>query len=125
VGLRETAEADLAFIIEDADAFGWAITVTDPSDASADLVGASGDISELIDPETGQLVSGRRAHVSLRLSSLVAAGLGIPEAVSDKASKPWRVTFDDIGGTSHTFKIAEARPDRTIGLVVCLLESYQ
>jgi hypothetical protein len=125
VGLREQAEADLAFTLEDPAGFGWPITVTNPAGTAKSLVGSSGDIGRTIDPETGQAVAGREAHVTLRISTLEGLGLGIPSAVADKSSKPWRITFDDIGGTAHTFKVAAVMPDRMIGVVVCMLQVYQ
>jgi len=125
MSLREQAAADLTTIVEDTDGFGWPITVTAPDGTSADLVGLSSDIAQTIDPDTGQAVSGRHAHVFLRLSSLTTAGLGIPRGIADAGSDPWVVTFDDIDGTEHSFKVMEALPDRAIGGVVCLLEAYK
>ena len=84
MGLRQLAESDLGKILEDSDTgFGWPITVTNPTGDSGTLTGASGDISQIIDPDTGVAVSGRMAHVSLRISSLVAAGLPVPAGIVD------------------------------------------
>ncbi len=125
MGLREIAETDLGAILEDsALGFGWPITLTDPAGASASLTGFSNDIHQTIDPDTGQVVSGRVASAALRLSSITGAGLAMPFGVSDPASKPWRITFDDINGATHDFKIAEADPDRSIGALICTLEGY-
>ena len=124
-GLREQAETDLAGILEDGVyGFGWPITVIDPAEVSAALVGFSNDVAMVIDPETGQAVSGRSASVALRISSLTAAGLELPKGVSDAGSKPWRVNFDDINGAPHTFKVSQSNPDRALGVVTCLLEVY-
>ena len=127
MGLRETAEADLGLILEDSSTgFGWPITVTDPAGKAESLVGFSGDIAQAIDPDTGQAVSGRLAMVSLRISSLLAAGFtDIPQGVASTTSKPWLITFDDINGNSFTFKVQQSNPDRTLGLVKCILELWQ
>jgi hypothetical protein len=125
VGLREQAESDLAFIIEDEAGFGWAITVTDPDGTSKDLIGLSNDIAQAIDPDTGQAVAGRTASIALRISTLVSVGLGLPKAVAEKTAKPWLVAFNDINGGAHTFKVSEVLPDRAVGLVVCILQAYQ
>lgn len=126
MGLREQAAADLKAILEDrTGGFGWDLTLTDPAGVSAALVGLSTDIGLTLDPDTGMAISGRRASVALRIASLTAAGLGIPTGISDQASKPWLVTFDDVDGGAHTFKVIEAQPDRAIGAVVCLLEAYK
>ena len=126
MGLRELAEQDLGAILEDsAYGFGWSITLTDPAGLTdPNLTGFSDDISQVIDPDTGQLVSGRLASVTLRISSLLTAGFTSPRGVADQSSKPWVVTFNDINGTSHTFKVRQADPDRALGLIVCILEGY-
>lgn len=126
MGLRDLAEKDLGRILEDdARGFGWPITLTDPAGlSSTGLVGFSDDIGQLIDPDTGALVNGRLASVALRISSLILQGFALPRGVADQASKPWVVTFDDINGTAHTFKVRQANPDRALGMVVCILEGY-
>ena len=127
MSLRITAEADLGVILEDAvTGFGWPITVTDPAEKVESLVGFSGDIAQAIDPDTGQAVSGRLAAVTLRISSLIAAGFtDLPRAIASASSKPWLITFDDINGNSFTFKVQQSNPDRTLGVVKCILELYE
>ncbi len=126
MGLRADAEKDLAFILED-DITGGAfpITVTNPAGLVKPLKGYTNDISQLIDPDTGQAVSGRLATVSLRISSLIAAGYTtLPENVPDASIKPWLIAFDDINGSSYTFKVNESNPDRAIGIITCMLGKY-
>lgn len=125
MNLRETAEQDLATTLEDSVmGFGMPIVVTDPDGFMAELCGQSGDISFLIDPETGQAVSGRVAHVTIRISTLAEKGLSIPRGVADKTSKPWVIAFPDLACNDQTFKVEEARPDRTLGLVTCIVGVY-
>lgn len=124
MGLRTQAAADLKTILEDTEGFGYSITLTDPAGNTAALTGFSTDISEVIDPDTGVAVAGRLASVALRISSITAAGLSMPRQVADETGKPWRVTFDDIDGSSHTFTVLEPKPDRAIGILVLLLEAY-
>ena len=126
MGLRQIAEADLGLILEDKDTgFGFSIIVTDPSGTVRPLTGFSNDISQIIDPDTGQAVSGRLASVVLRISSLTAAGLGLPQGIADSGIKPWLIEFDDINGNAFKFKVASSNPDRTLGFVSCILELYQ
>lgn len=127
MGLRTIAEQDLGVILEDSGTgFGWPITVTDPSGNSGTgpLTGFSDDIAQIIDPDTGQAVSGRLASVALRISSLTAAGLALPRGIADSGSKPWVIEFDDINGNPYKFKVSQSNPDRALGLVTCLLELY-
>ena len=125
MGLRTEAESVLSEILEDEDFFGWPITIIDPDGITASITGRSTDISQVIDPDTGQVVMGRAASVVLRISTLVASGFtSLPEGISDTNQKPWVVTFDDINGNSYDFKVKESNPDRAIGVVVCHLELY-
>jgi hypothetical protein len=126
MGLRLIAETDLEHILEDSVyGFGYDITVTDPNLTTADLIGYSNDIAQLIDPDTGQAVSGRLATVVLRISSLTSKGLGLPENIADTAQKPWVIEFNDINGNPFKFKVSQSNPDRTIGVVSCILELYE
>jgi len=125
MSLRATAETDLGRILEDnTRGFGYSITVTDPAGTSAILTGYSNDISQVIDPDTGEAVSGRLASVAMRIALLTAAGLGLPVGIANAANKPWQVQFNDINGNAFTFKVSESNPDRALGLVTCLLELY-
>lgn len=126
MGLRELAQSDLKAILEDdVSGNGHPITVTDPSNVSVPMKGYSTDIGQVIDPETGGLISGRLASVVLVMSSLFEAGFGIPKGITDPNQKPWLITFQDINGTTGTFKVTNTMPDRTIGNIVCMLELWQ
>lgn len=127
MSLRQIAENDLAITLEDGvNGFGWPITVTDPAGLSAPLSGQSQDIAQLIDPDTGQAVSGRLASVTLRISSLTLAGFtSLPRNIEDESLKPWLVAFDDINGSPYIFRVQDSNPDRELGLVTCLLETWQ
>lgn len=126
MNLRARAATDLARIHADvATGFGWAITVTNPAGVSAALTGLSTDVETAIDPQTGAVVTGRRASVSLVLAQLEAVGLGEPKGLADRNTKPWLIQFNDIGGVSHLFKVQQAMPDHAIGSVVCHLEVYK
>lgn len=125
MSLRATAEADLGKILEDPNGFSWPITITDPSGTVVpDLSGFSSDVSQLIDPDTGQMVSGRVASIAIRIGLLTANGLGLPVGINDSDSKPWVIEFDDINGNGYTFKVQKSNPDRAVGLITCLLEAY-
>jgi hypothetical protein len=127
MGLRALAEQDLGKILEDdTTGFGWAIKLTTPDDTVATLTGFSNDISQVIDPDTGLLISARHATIALRISSINASliGDGIPVGVADGAVKPWLVQFADINGNVQTFKVVKSNPDRALGIVTCILEAY-
>lgn len=121
MGLREQAALDSRTILEDSTAgFGWPLVLTSPAGVSTSLTGFTSDVSVTIDPDTGQAVAGRKASVAVSLSSLPA----MPAAVADELTKPWLVTFADVQGVTSTWKVIEVLPDRAVGVVVLLLESY-
>ena len=125
MSLRLTAEADLNTIIEDSNGgFGWEIVLTNPSGVSIPLIGFSNDIAQIIDPDTGQAVSGRLASVVFRISSIYAQSFELPEGISDTELKPWLVEFNDINGLAYKFKVAQSNPDRALGVISCVLECY-
>jgi hypothetical protein len=119
--LRLQAEADAGAILEDV---GCLVTVTDPDETSAEIYALHADIALTIDADTGQFVTGRKASVALQISALAAAGLSVPKGIPDATSKPWIVAVPTVAGGTSTFKITDAHPDATLGLVLCFLESY-
>jgi len=126
MGLRQQAAADLRTILEDdGGGFGWPITITDPTGVTASLKGRTTDIGHTIDPQTGAAVVGRMASVALPLAALTEAGLGIPRGSADDKATPWVVSFAGLDGTAYMFKVMEGRPDRALGVVVCMLEQYR
>jgi hypothetical protein len=125
MGLRVQANTDMTKFLNSDAGFAWPITVIDPSGTVANLKGFTTDIGQLIDPDTGVAVSGRFASVALSISDLTAAGLALPEGISDSSSKPWQIAFDDINGNPFTFKVQSSQPDRAIGIVTCVVEFYE
>lgn len=103
---------------------GIALTITDPAGNAGTLTGWSNDIGFVIDPETGQAVSGRYATIAVSILDLNAAGLGIPTGVSSNDVDPWQVAFTNEQGEAFLFAVTAAQPDRTRGEVTCTLEAY-
>jgi len=126
LGLRDLVEKDLAATLEDdLIGFGWPITIRDPNGNEETLKGYSNDVSNVIDPETGQAISGRIAQVTLRNSTLAESSLVLPiQGIVDEARKPWRVTFTDLAAAPTVFKVIEAMPDRAMGISLLRLELY-
>ena len=124
MGLRAQAALDCQSILEDESAFGHPITVTNPAGVTLDMIGNSKDIGVQTDPDTGGLLAGRTASVTLSLLTLNTAGFNIPRTIASRTSKPWLVTFLNLHGTSVTFKISASFPDNTLDFVLCNLTRY-
>jgi len=119
MNLQEIAAADLAVTLE---GDGQTLVLTDPSGVSATLKSITNDVSLLIDPGTGALVSGRNVNAALRIDSIRAAGLALPKGVEDGAVTPWLVEHKTIDGQDITTKVLSSNPDRSIGIITLRLE---
>lgn len=117
--LRAIAQRDSRRILN-GDA-GIAMTITDPAGNAGTLTGWSNDIGFIIDPETGQAVSGRYVTIAISMIDLSAEGLGIPTG----NEVPWQVSLTNEAGESFLFAVMAAQPDRTLGVVTCNLEALE
>lgn len=128
MSMRDVATADnQRLLTDDVTGFGWPVTVTDPAGLTAHLVGFTTDIGVTLEPDTGSMVAGRRASVALRMSDLRDAGFAsLPVHVPDPAGKPWVIEFlHSDKSEAGVYTVSDTMPDRTFGLVVCILEAYE
>ena len=124
--MRYTANDDLKTILEnDTKGFRWPISITAPGGATESFFGFTNDISQVIDPETGQAISGRQASVAIRIGAFDEKRFEIPKNIADETSKPWVVKFDDIAGKAYSFKVIKSNPDRSLGVISLILEFYE
>ena len=125
MGLRqEIRQHAHQFLTDTEHGFAWPLVVTTPDGRSVRVAGFSTDIADLIDPETGQAISGRQAEVTISFDELQCAAMAHPAYIADGAGKPWTVKFDDAECKPHTFKVMRSSPDRTVGLLLLCLEAY-
>jgi hypothetical protein len=124
MGLRDTAAADAIEIINDTIDGGDEIFITSPTGVSETFRALTNDIAISIDPETGLTVSGRQCSAVVATADLAAVGFDGITGVADADAKPWVVLATDVNGVQGTFKVAETRPDNTIGLLTLILEEY-
>ncbi len=101
--------------------FASSIILTSPTGARATVTGFKADVSQSIDPETGQLVSGRVASAAIPLTAIDEAGIGEPVGIADRATQPWVVEMQDVRGRTWKFKVTSTLPDRLLGVLVCQL----
>ncbi len=128
MSLSSIAQADVRTILNDGvTGVGRPITLTAPDGTSGTFTGWSNDIGLLVDPDTGQAVSGRIATIAISIVDLVTAvpPMALPVNVASAALKPWVVGYTDEQSNAYTFKVSESHPDRTLGIVTCTLEAYK
>lgn len=125
MGLLDVARADLVSIASDTvGGFAVPITLTAPDGQTLTVPGLAADIGQTVDPDTDQVVLGRRITVALPMAQLPAS-FGEPRGIADAASKPWLVRFADVDSVMRTFKVSQVAPDNTLGMLVCVLEAYR
>ncbi len=124
MSLVDQAAADLAAIFADEQGFGVEVFLTTPDGIRVGVRAFAADVAHLIDPQTGQAVSGRVVSLALPLASLVEWP-GLAAGTVDTDRRPWVVELCDPRGVEHTFRIRETRPDRTLGVLLCFLEPYK
>lgn len=124
MSLRTLAQSDAKAILEDTKDFGQAITLTDPAGVATAMTGFTGDISTIIDPDSGAIIKGRRLHVSLHISSLPAGPR--PVAQNKSALKPWTVSFTRLTSAVTTqYAVIATDPDDSIGSINLELGQYK
>lgn len=120
MGLWDIAAADNADIVQDADGgFARPVTLQSPSGQTATLNALCNDIANTIDPETGAVVSGRYATVTLSWAGLQKADIGVPVAITK--GRPWRVSFRGANGELKTYAVNEVPAD-DLGTITCRLK---
>ena len=125
MSLREIANADLKEIVNDPETGGDECTITSPAGGQETFSVLNNDIELSIDPDTGQMVTGRQATIAVLINELVTAGFDKIRGIADSSGKPWLVDIGDVKGVAGKFKVIQNIPDSTIGLMVLILESYK
>ena len=108
MNIRELAEKDLSFTLEDTSLSGSRFFLFDKKGNRFELAGFVGDIGYLLDT-TGTPVQGRTITTTYRLSSLAKKTKEVPQ-------KGWRVLLQDLSGTEYRLYVVRYEPDRTIGI---------
>ena len=118
------AEADLEFVLEDADdGFGVEFTVIAPTGTTATIHAQSTDIGVLIDPSTGVGVRGRIAEAVFRLSSLILSFGSIPGKT--ETGPGWIFRNVNTNGESWEFAVEQVDVDRKLGIAKIILGLHE
>jgi hypothetical protein len=115
MNLREIAESDLAYTLEDTGGAGTPYTLIDPVGNEYALIGTYKDIGYLQDEENSVPVQGRTVTVTYRQSSLLRQTARKPE-------QGWRVRIIGFGGVEHILSVIHYDPDRSLGIGRLTLE---
>jgi hypothetical protein len=109
MNLRELAESDLAFTLEDVNGAGTPFTLISPDGGEFPVVGTVGDIGVLFAPETGEAIRTRSIAATCRIRTLAALTALMPE-------RGWKAAVLDLQGNMQSLYVQGNDPDRTLGV---------
>jgi hypothetical protein len=109
VNVREQAESDLGWILENTGEAGSPFVLIDPDGAEYHVVGMVGDIGLSISPETGERIRSRSIACSCRIRTLFALGAATP-------GRGWKARITDLQGNLVNAFVQGNDPDRTLGI---------
>ena len=104
--------------------FETEIIVTDKSAKTETVKGVATLHSLTFDPEQGVPMTGTNAHCCISTDELINAGFNLytdtkhPKTIN---MKDWIIYFDDNDGITHKFRVKDARPSKTTGVIVIFL----
>ena len=125
MSLRNIAAQDLQSIMSSECGATWPVTLIAPDGQEwVDVPSRHNDIARIVDPDTGQVVSGREVTTVISTLELQERGAPIPQGVYDENQKPWLIRALNISQEQETFKIFSSEPDQALGAVVLVLEKY-
>jgi hypothetical protein len=108
MNVRELAESDLRYTLENLNGSGVEFTLIDPAGTAYTITGAVGDIGILYE-STGEAVRNRSIVCVCRMRSLSALTQETPE-------RGWRAVVSDLQGRTVKLFVTGNDPDRTLGV---------
>lgn len=123
MSLLDQAKEDIQDITGSASEFGRSMVFVAPNNSQATVTGLHSKHYLGVDTD-GNMINTKNAHVSISEHFLNLQNY--PVRVDGKVKmKGHKVTVVDSTGSSVTYKIREAFPNETIGLIVCILGDYE
>lgn len=129
MGLIERAQQDAKTFTTNTNDFGVSITLTKPADVSnpevsVTVVGYHTKHHTSWDPESGEVVDGKRAHITVSEEALTDEGYPTRNSDQEVAMVGHRVTVSDSSGVSKNYVVRQTFPDETLGLIVMILGDF-
>lgn len=124
MSLRDQALLDVQGILEGPGGFSEEIDLIEPDGTVNPMTGFTGDITAMIEPDSGAIVKGRRVHVMLFTKSLPAGAR--PIARPKLTDNSWRVSFKRITtAVATTYAVVAVTPDDSMGTISLELANHK
>lgn len=129
MGLIERAKNDAKTFLEKTGGFGVAITLTRPATATeaeqtASVTGYHTKHHTSWDPESGEVIDGKRAHIAVSEESLDDAGYTVRNADQEVSMVGHRVTVADSTDVAKQYIVRQTFPEETLGWIVMILGDF-
>ena len=124
MGLTELSIAHAKAFTTNTDHWGVSMVFTAPTSETATVDGLHVRHNTQYDQETGALVSGRNASVTVSESVLTDAGYPVRNGDDDVHLANHRVSVADSTGTTREYVVREWFPDEKLGIIVCILGDF-
>jgi hypothetical protein len=114
---------DVLGITTNTDEFGTPILFESPFGITATIAGTRTKHHLGFNSE-GLAVNTKTASITVSEYALNAANYQYRTPAGEISFKNHKVSFADSSGTTHAYMIAEQFPDKTLGLIVCILRDF-
>ena len=101
--------------------FSVNITITNKTALKKVVKGLATKHNLIFNPENGLPINAKNTHVSISETVLAQAGFSVRNANLEVDLKGWKIEYADSSGASKAYRINDAMPDETLGLIVCTL----
>lgn len=129
MGLIERAKLDAQTFTTNTNDFGVSITLTKPAsvgspEVSATVRGYHTKHHTSWDPESGEVIDGKRAHICVSEEELDAQSYPVRNTDQEVAMVGHRVSVADSTEVVKNYIVRQTFPDETLGLIVMILGDY-
>lgn len=124
MSLLDQIKKDVQTITGNAGDFAVSIQLTAPTLEEATVNGLHTKHHLGVDTE-GNMVNSRNAHISIAEALLTAAKYPARNAQGEVSMHDHLVRVADSTGVTKSYKVKEAYPDETVGLIVMILTDYE
>lgn len=129
MGLIERAKQDAKTFTTNTNDFGVSITLTRPAsvgvlEVSATVTGYHTKHHTSWDPESGEVIDGKRAHITVSEVELDGFSYPVRNANQEVAMIGHRVAVADSTGVAKNYIVRQTFPDETLGIIVMILGDF-
>ena len=121
--LKERAKRDIERITSNTDEWAQTMLLEAPTGETLTVSGLHTRHSLGVDAQLQKWANTPNAHVSISEQQLIDGGY--PYKDEEVAMQNHKVTVTDSAGQSRTYRIDQWFPNKTIGLITCILGEYE